>query len=75
MMEKFTATVELAKTLNQARVIANGIDTAGIQAQSGVYGEIASALKETLAYLVGRVNVDDAYQALLDGCTIDEVLG
>jgi hypothetical protein len=74
-MEKFAATVKLAKSLNEARLLANSIDSAGIQGQHGAYGHIANALRETLAHLVGRSNVEDAYGALLDGCSIDEILG
>jgi hypothetical protein len=74
-MDKFLATRALAIQLNEARLAANAIDSKGIQNQDGAYGYIVNALIEVLAHLVGRSNANMAYDALLDGQSIDEVLG
>ena len=74
-MDKFEAIKSLAVQLNEARLAANAIDLDGIASQKGAYGMIANALIETLAYLVGQESANQAYDALLDGATIEDVIG
>jgi hypothetical protein len=73
-MEKFIAIRDLAVQLNASRLLANSIDSHGIAAQSGAYGHIVEALKETLAHLVGRNGAESAYQMLLDGSEVEDIL-
>jgi len=73
---RFETHKALAIKLNEARLLANESPSFDIAGQHGVYGQIATALREVLAHLVGSAgNVEDAYGALLDGCSIDEILG
>jgi hypothetical protein len=73
-MERFEVNKALAIKLNEARLLANESPDTAICFQSGVYGMIANALIEVLAHLVGQSNANQAYDALVDGATIDDIL-
>jgi len=63
----------LATTLDTARLQAN--DHAATAPQTGVYGDIVTALLDVIRLIVGSKGVaDQVYQALLDGCTVPEAL-
>lgn len=67
------AITTLASSLNIARIQANAIEEAA--PQNGVYGDVSTALKNTLFLLVpSRARVDAVYQGLLDGATVPEAL-
>jgi hypothetical protein len=65
------ALIELAETLDKARLQANAI--VATQSQYGVYGQISDALAETLILIEGGYETE-AYQYLLDGNTVREAL-
>lgn len=78
---KREALIELAETLNKARLQANAIDEYVIQSQRGVYGTIALALHDTLEQIIGAgrddifsATADRVYDSVLDGNTIREAL-
>lgn len=72
--------IELAETLDKARIQANAIDVYTIQSQMGVYGDIARALTDTLEVIFdGKVDDENlfanlAYNAILDGNTVREAI-
>lgn len=75
---KQEALIELAETLDKARLQANAIESAA--SQRGVYGEVSLALLDTLE-MIFEERVDDAnlfanlaYNSLLDGNTVREAL-
>lgn len=79
--EKREALIELAETLDKARLMANAIDELVIQSQRGVYGQIALSLHDTLELIVGagkeatfNAHADRVYDALIDGNTVREAL-
>lgn len=72
------ALIQLAETLDKARIQANAIEAAA--SQRGVYGQIVLSLFDTLE-LIFVEQVDDhnlfanlAYNAILDGNTVREAL-
>jgi len=69
---KREALIELAETLNKARVQANAIETTA--PQWSIYGSIAQNLVEVLCLITGRFEVGDIYDALIDGVTVREAL-
>lgn len=77
---KREALIELAETLDKARLQANAIDEYTIAAQGGVYGYIVLALTDTLeAIFDGQVDDENlfanlTYNAILDGNTVREAL-
>jgi len=79
--EKREALIELAETLDKARLQANAIDELVIQSQRGVYGTIALSLHDTLEQIVGAgydatryAHADRVYDSILDGNTVREAL-
>ena len=79
--EKREALIELAATLDKARLQANAIDEYVIQSQRGVYGTIALSLHDTLEQIVGAgkddifyATADRVYDSVLDGNTIRQAL-
>ena len=79
--EKREALIELAETLDKARLQANAIDELVIQSQRGVYGTIALALHDTLGEIVGHgydatryAHSDRVYDSILDGNSVREAL-
>jgi len=64
--------LQLATTLNKARIQANAVEATA--PQHGVYGDISQVLVEVLCLLTGRFEVGDIYDALLDGCTVRKAL-
>jgi hypothetical protein len=78
---KREALIELADTLDKARLQANAIDEYVIQSQHGVYGTIAMALHDTLGEIVGHdydatryAHSDRVYDSILDGNPVREAL-
>lgn len=69
---KREALIELAETLDSARLQANAIEE--MAPQSWVYGDIAQVLVVVLCALTGRFEVGDIYDLLLDGNTVREAL-
>lgn len=74
------ALIELAETLDKARLQANPIDHPTISPQRGVYGQIVLALTDTLE-VIFEGQIDDAnlfanraYTSLLDGNTVREAI-
>lgn len=66
-------TVDVAEAINAARIAANQNDDTA--SQSGVYGQLSSALKDTLYLLIGDWGrALDAYQFILDGSTVDQAV-
>jgi len=79
--EKREALIELAETLDKARLQANAIDELVIQSQRGVYGTIALSLHDTLEEIIGAgyeatryAHADRVYDSILDGNTVREAL-
>lgn len=75
------ALIELAETLDKARLQANAIDDLVIQSQRGVYGTIALALHDTLEQIIGagkddifNATADRVYDSILEGNTVREAL-
>jgi hypothetical protein len=75
------ALIELAETLDKARLQANAIDDLVIQSQRGVYGTIALALHDTLEQIIGagkddifNASADRVYDSILDGNTVREAI-
>ncbi|MCB5280347.1 hypothetical protein [Arthrobacter sp. ES1] len=68
------AITDLATRLDGARIAANDIEETA--PQSGVYGDIADALRKTLAVLRDgdHVRADAVYEAILDGNSVTEAL-
>jgi hypothetical protein len=64
--------IQLADTLDKARLQANAIEATA--PQRGVYGNISDTLVEVLCLLTGRFEVGDIYDALMDGNTVREAL-
>jgi hypothetical protein len=64
--------IQLADTLDKARLQANAIEVTA--PQHGVYGYISDTLVEVLCLLTGRFEVGDIYDALMDGNTVREAL-
>lgn len=79
--EKREALIELAETLDKARLQANAIHDAEVSSQRGIYGTVALALHRTLEEIMGAGKVatrnataDRVYDSLLDGNTVREAL-
>lgn len=70
--ERREALIELAETLDKARLQANAIEATADQ--RNIYGSISVLLVETLCLMTGRYEVGDIYDALLDGNTVREAL-
>lgn len=70
--ERREALIDLAETLNKARVQANAIEE--MAPQHGVYGDISQVMVEVLCTITGRGEVGDIYDSLLDGNTMREAL-
>jgi len=71
--EDRTKLIELAKTLDTARQMANDIEATA--PQTGVYGHTALALRKVLGYLTDPDRATSVYDALIrNGFTIDDVL-
>lgn len=66
-----TKLITYAEELNDLRIEANA--TPELEAQSGVYGLVAEALKRILMILV-PTDVDFAYEAILNGCTVEDAI-
>jgi hypothetical protein len=66
------ALIELAETLDKARLQANAIPA--MAPQSGVYGDVSEALKRALAYEFGVWVANKIYASLLDGNTVREAI-
>lgn len=65
--------INLAESLNQSRLTANGIESAA--PTNGVYGDISTALRNTLFLILdSRDRVEQVYQSLLDGNTVVQAL-
>lgn len=65
--------IALATALDEARKKANSIEAAA--PMGGVYGDIVTALNDTLLLILkDQTHVDQAYQLLLDGNTVHEAL-
>lgn len=63
----------LATTLDKARLEAN--DHEATAPQTGVYGDIVTALVDVLRLIVGSKGVaDQVYNSILDGNTVAEAL-
>lgn len=66
------ALIILAEMLNKARIQANAIEATA--PQSGVYGEIVTSLKRTLAILTDAHRASRIYEALLDCSSVKEAM-
>jgi hypothetical protein len=66
------ALIILAEMLNKARIQANAIEATA--PQSGVYGDIAKALQDTLAILTDAYTASFIYEALLDASSVKEAI-
>lgn len=67
------ALIELAETLDKARLQANAIEAAA--SQLGVYGVVVEALTDTLELIVGEQNSEAVYESIMaDGNTVREAL-
>lgn len=67
------ALIILAEMLNKARIQANAIEATA--PQSGVYGDIVTSLKRTLAILTGDAHsASRVYEELLDCSSVTEAL-
>jgi hypothetical protein len=64
--------IDLAETLNNARMQANAIPE--MAPQGGVYGDISQIMVEVLCTITGRFEVGDIYDSLNDGNTVREAL-
>lgn len=64
--------INLAETLNTARIEANAIEETAPQGE--VYGDISQIMVEVLCMITGRNEVGDIYDSLLDGNTVREAL-
>lgn len=63
----------LATTLDKARLEAN--DHEATAPQTGVYGDIVTALIDVIRLIVGSKGVaEQVYEAILDGMTVAEAL-
>lgn len=67
-----TDLVILAHYIDQSRIRANSIEPAA--PQNGVYGDLVGALTKTLALLLGENQAKVAYQALLDGSSVNDAI-
>jgi hypothetical protein len=65
--------IVIAETINSARILANQNERTA--PQSGVYGSLAEALKDTLDLITGDWNkAQIVYDSILDGNTVDQAL-
>lgn len=62
----------LAHYIDQSRIQANSIERAA--SQQGIYGDLSAALIKTLVLLIGETRADVAYQALLDGTSVNDAI-
>lgn len=69
---KREALIELAETLDKARLQANAI--AVTAPQGNVYGMAANALVSVLAYITDAYEAQRIYERILDGNTVREAL-
>lgn len=67
------ALIILAEMLNKARIQANAIEAT--ESQDGVYGEIVTSLKRTLAIMTGDAHTASrVYENLLNCSSVKEAL-
>ncbi|QGJ92878.1 hypothetical protein PBI_BEAGLE_121 [Arthrobacter phage Beagle] len=68
-----TALTSVAESINSARILANLNERTAPQV--GVYGDLAKALKDTLALITGDyVQALDVYASILDGNSVEQAL-
>jgi hypothetical protein len=67
-----TELLNLAQYIDQARIRANSIEAAA--PQNGVYGDLSNALTKALTLLIGESRAAVAYQALLDGASVNDAI-
>lgn len=65
--------IDVAAAIDTARIAANQNESTA--PQNGVYGALATALKDTLHLIIGDWGrAQDAYQFILDGATVDQAV-
>lgn len=70
--EKREVLIELAETLDKARLQADTVEETA--PESGLYRDIEQVLVEVLCMATGRGEVGDIYDSLMDGNTVREAL-
>lgn len=77
---KREALIELAETLDKARLQANAIKEFPIESQRGVYGQIAQSIQDTLEVLFMNQVADHSlyaartYTLMIDGSTVRQAI-